>query len=225
MKKTLISLALMAVSAQASALTLTTGDIAFTGFNADKNYWSLVALTDLAANTQIFFSDNEWNGTAFTDTNEHTLLWNTGANTIGAGTVVLFTEVDNTSPTPDTITASYGTLALAAGGGTNLGLSATEDTLYAYLGTPTAPTTFLTAISSEVKGSAGYVAIERVTGTLHGKKGSFVLQHSGTMTRGAPGLSVTVVPDSGTDELEGLVGSMAIIIEDKKHSYRFDYTL
>lgn len=79
--------------------------------------------------------------------------------------------------------------------------------------------------TGSVRGSAGYVAIERVTGTLHGKKGSFVLQHSGTMTRGAPGLSVTVVPDSGTDELEGLVGSMAIIIEDKKHSYRLDYTL
>jgi hypothetical protein len=77
----------------------------------------------------------------------------------------------------------------------------------------------------EVKGSAGYVAMERVTGTLGGKKGSFVLQHSATMTRGVPELSVTVVPDSGTDELKGLSGTMKIIIEAGKHSYEFDYKL
>jgi hypothetical protein len=76
-----------------------------------------------------------------------------------------------------------------------------------------------------VKGSAGYVAIERVSGTLHGKNGTFILQHSGTMTRGAPQLSVTVVPDSGTDQLEGLAGKMAINIADGKHSYEFEYTL
>ena len=82
----------------------------------------------------------------------------------------------------------------------------------------------LTAMT-EVKGSAGYVAIERVNGTLRGKRGAFVLQHSGTMTRGEPHLSVTVVPDSGTGELEGLTGQMAIIITDGKHSYEFEYTL
>src|SRR5438445_13759827 len=60
--------------------------------------------------------------------------------------------------------------------------------------------------STSVKGSAGYVAIERVTGTLNGKNGSFVLQHYATMTRGAPQLTITVVPDSGTGELEGLSG-------------------
>jgi hypothetical protein len=76
-----------------------------------------------------------------------------------------------------------------------------------------------------VAGSAGYVAIERVTGTLCGKRGSFALQHSGTMNRGAPSLSVTVVPDSGTDELAGLRGSMQIIIEKGKHSYDFDYEI
>jgi hypothetical protein len=76
-----------------------------------------------------------------------------------------------------------------------------------------------------VDGSAGYVAIEKVTGTLHGRRGSFVLQHSGTMDRGAPSLSVTVVPDSGTDELVGLTGRMDIIIGGGKHSYRFDYQL
>ena len=76
-----------------------------------------------------------------------------------------------------------------------------------------------------VDGSAGDVAIERVTGSLHGRKGSFVLQHSGTMDRGAPSLVVTVVPDSGTEQLIGLTGRMNIIIEAGKHSYQFDYTL
>jgi len=78
---------------------------------------------------------------------------------------------------------------------------------------------------TDVKGSAGYVAIERVSGTLQGRSGTFVLQHSGTMTRGAPQLSITVVPDSGTGQLAGLAGKMAIIIADGKHSYDFEYTL
>ena len=82
----------------------------------------------------------------------------------------------------------------------------------------------LTAGTS-VPGSAGYVAIERVSGTLHGRSGSFALQHSGTMNRGAYSLSITVVPDSGTDQLAGLTGSITIIIADGKHSYEFEYTL
>jgi hypothetical protein len=80
--------------------------------------------------------------------------------------------------------------------------------------------------ATAIKNSAGYVAIERVSGTLNGQQGSFVLQHNGTMNRGAPQLSVTVVPDSGTDQLVGLSGNLAIIIApDGKHSYEFDYTL
>jgi hypothetical protein len=75
------------------------------------------------------------------------------------------------------------------------------------------------------KGSGGYVALERVTGTLHGRSGTFILQHSGTMTRGTPELSITVVPDSGTGQLAGLAGKMKIIIENGKHSYEFEYTL
>ena len=78
---------------------------------------------------------------------------------------------------------------------------------------------------TSVKGSAGYVAIERVSGTLQGRNGSFVLQHSGTMARGDFQLSVTVVPDSGTDQLAGLAGKMAINIIDGKHLYDFEYTL
>jgi len=75
------------------------------------------------------------------------------------------------------------------------------------------------------KGSAGYVAIEKVTGTLKGKKGTFIFQHSGTMNRGEPTLSITVVPDSGTDELQGLVGTMTIKIENGKHFYDFEYKI
>lgn len=80
--------------------------------------------------------------------------------------------------------------------------------------------------TTDVKGSAAYVAIERVTGVLNGHRGSFSLQHTGIMNRGAPQLTITVVPDSGTDDLTGLSGTMAIdIAPDGKHSYRFDYTL
>ncbi len=78
---------------------------------------------------------------------------------------------------------------------------------------------------TEVKGSGAYVAIERVTGTLHGRSGSFILHHLGIMERGAPRLSVTVVPDSGTRDLAGIAGTMTIIIAEGKHSYELAYTL
>ncbi len=81
------------------------------------------------------------------------------------------------------------------------------------------------AAMTEVKGSAGYVAIERVTGTLQGHKGTFVLQHNGIMNRNVPELSVIVVPDSGTDELKGLSGKMSINIVDGKHFYEFEYSI
>lgn len=81
------------------------------------------------------------------------------------------------------------------------------------------------AVSTDVEGSAGYVALERVNGTLHGRQGAFALQHTGTMTRGTPQLSISVVPDSGTGELAGLSGKMTINITDGKHFYEFDYTL
>jgi hypothetical protein len=78
---------------------------------------------------------------------------------------------------------------------------------------------------SPASGSAGYVAIERVTGTLNGREGTFALQHSATMNRGVPSLSVTVIPDSGTGALTGISGSLSITIENKQHSYTFDYSL
>jgi hypothetical protein len=74
-------------------------------------------------------------------------------------------------------------------------------------------------------GSGVYVAVERVTGALEGRSGSFLLHHTGIMTRGAPGLTVAVVPDSGSGELAGLRGSLNIRIEGGKHYYDFDYTL
>lgn len=78
---------------------------------------------------------------------------------------------------------------------------------------------------TNVKGSAGYVAIEKVSGSLHGRTGTFVLLHVGILNRGESYLNITVVPDSGTGALEGLLGTMNIINDAGKHSYTFDYTL
>ncbi len=82
----------------------------------------------------------------------------------------------------------------------------------------------LTALT-ETEGSAGYVAIERVSGTLGGRSGTFALQHSGVMTRGAQQLTITVVPDSGTGQLVGLAGNMEINIVGSEHLYSLEYTL
>jgi hypothetical protein len=73
-------------------------------------------------------------------------------------------------------------------------------------------------------GSAGYVAIEKFSGTVKGRKGTFILQHSGRMTKGKGQLTITVVPDSGTDELAGISGKLTIKIENGKHSYDFEYS-
>ena len=76
-----------------------------------------------------------------------------------------------------------------------------------------------------IANSAGYVALERVEGTLHGKQGAFVLQHNATMNRGEGTLNINVVPDSGTDQLNGLTGALTIIRKDGKHFYEFEYEL
>lgn len=81
------------------------------------------------------------------------------------------------------------------------------------------------ATGTPAEGSAGYVALERVTGTLAGKHGAFSLQHSAWMAGGKQGMTITVVPGSGTEELVGLSGSLLIIIADGQHSYEFSYTL
>jgi hypothetical protein len=80
-------------------------------------------------------------------------------------------------------------------------------------------------VQTAVKGSAGYVALERVTGTLAGRSGTFLLQHTGLMAQGTPSLTVTVIPDSGTADLVGLSGSMNIDLSTGAHLYTFDYTL
>lgn len=81
------------------------------------------------------------------------------------------------------------------------------------------------AATTPVKGSAGYIAVERVSGTLDGKRGSFVLQHSGIMGHGKQALAIEVVPDSGTGELKGLSGSLNIVVDDGQHFYEFEYSL
>jgi hypothetical protein len=81
------------------------------------------------------------------------------------------------------------------------------------------------AAGTPAKGSGGYVAMERVSGSLKGRSGTFVLQHNGTMSNGVYQLNVVVVPDSGTGQLAGLTGTMNIILKDGKHSYDFTYTL
>lgn len=126
------------------------------------------------------------------------------------------------------------TMAMHASGGFDVKLTpqATDDTLGRMSSDKqfhgdlegTSKGEMLTA-GTGVKDSAGYVAMERVSGTLAGRRGTFILQHSGTMTRGAPHLTITVVPDSGTGELVGLAGKMAITIDGGKHSYEFEYTL
>jgi len=90
--------------------------------------------------------------------------------------------------------------------------------------TGTAQGEMLTAVGA-VQGSAVYVAIERVSGTLHGRRGAFALHHTGIMNRGTQQLSVTIVPDSGTEQLEGIAGTLSITITDGKHFYDLDYTL
>jgi len=144
-------LALVAVAAATlpvafSAQALVTGDMAFTAFNADEDGWAMVTFVDLAANTKVFFSDNEWGGASF-NTGESFHQWVSGPSTITAGTVIRFKKVDVAA----TMSASLGTLSqVSVSGSTNLGLSQSADTLYAYVGTSAtaAPTAFLSAIST-----------------------------------------------------------------------------
>jgi hypothetical protein len=144
MYKTLIAAALAALAGSAHAIG--TGDIAFTSFNADEDGFSIVALADIAANTTIYFNDNEWNGSAIGaggafNTGEGYHTWNVGSALISAGTVVRFSAVDQASRA-----ASVGTLVSRG----DTGLNATAETVHAYLGTDdNTPTMFLAAVSSD----------------------------------------------------------------------------
>lgn len=81
------------------------------------------------------------------------------------------------------------------------------------------------AVGTAIDGSAGYVAMERVHGTLHGREGSFALQHHGVMNRGTPQLAISIVPDSGTEGLSGIAGALTIRIADGVHHYELAYSL
>lgn len=141
-RKTLIAAALLATGAAHAALS--TGDIAFTSFNADEDGLSFVTFADIAANTTIYFADNEWTGSAF-NTGESYNQWNSGSSSIAAGTVVRFSAYDKT-----TLSASVGSLSrVSVSGSSNWGIANSNETIYAYLGSSaTAPTSFLAAITN-----------------------------------------------------------------------------
>lgn len=151
MKKQLLAGAIAAMAAFNASALATAGDLAFTTFNADEDGWAMVALTNITANSTVFFTDNEWSGSAF-NTGESYTRWASGASVINAGSVIRFAKTDSAT----LLSSSFGTLtretvSLSA----NWGISQTEDTIYAYLGSSaTAPTTFLAAISNGVFGSA-----------------------------------------------------------------------
>lgn len=146
LKKTLFALPVLATALSAQALS--TGDLAFTSFNADEDGWSLVTFVDLAANTKIYFSDGTASSATTLGNNESSFQWNTGAAVIQAGTVVRFSAIDATDRS-----ASIGSFSVL--NSSNLGMSATAETVYAFLGTSaTAVTTMLTAASSEANSNS-----------------------------------------------------------------------
>ena len=148
--KTLFALAAIAAAALAPAHALTTGDLAFTAFNADEDGWSLVTFVDIAPNATVYFTDNEWTGTAFNG-GESYHAWTTGGSQIDAGTVIRFASIDTTS-----LSASIGTLARAAvSGSNNFGMSQSEESIYAYVASSVTGTpTFLAAITNTAFGTA-----------------------------------------------------------------------
>jgi len=108
-------------------------------------------------------------------------------------------------------------------GGATLGRASLDKTFHGEL-EGTSQGEMLTALTA-TPGSAGYVAVERVDGALHGRRGSFALLHTGVMARGEQRLTIAVVPDSGTGELQGLVGALKITIDEGQHAYEFEYEL
>ncbi|WP_132325291.1 MULTISPECIES: PEP-CTERM sorting domain-containing protein [Methylomonas] len=133
----------MAAGVNAHA-SLTAGDIAFTAFNADEDGLAFTTFKDIQANTNIYFADNEWTGSAF-NTGESYNVWNSGASLINAGSVIRFSAYDKS-----TLSASAGLLnRVTVSGSANWGLANSSETVYAYLGTSaTVPTTFLTAVTN-----------------------------------------------------------------------------
>lgn len=139
-RKTLIA-SLLCLSAVEANAALSTGDLVFTSFNADEDGWSLVTFVDITADSTIYFSDNEWDGNAF-NSSESFHTWNTGLVGISAGSVIRFSSIDTGARA-----ASFGTISAS---GSNFGISASSETIYAYLGSDiNTPSTFLTGISTE----------------------------------------------------------------------------
>lgn len=183
MNKTLLALAAAALTLNAHAQLTSAGDLMFTSFNADEDGFAMVALADISANTKVYFSDNEWGGSAF-NSGESYSSWVSGAATIAAGTVIRFSKVDSTTPG-----ASIGTFSReTVSGNTNWGISTSEDTIYAYLGTSaTAPTLFLSAITSGSFGSASTGSLDNTglnasNGAIKLSAGSDYAEYNGVRT-------------------------------------------
>lgn len=143
--------ALAALAAAPAAHALNAGDLAFTAINADEDGWALVALADISAGTTVYFTDNEWNGSAF-NTGESYHQWVSGSSTIAAGTVVRFSRVDFTD-----LSASVGTLTRASvSGSTNYGISTNEESIFMYQAATVSatPSVFLGAITTTAFGTA-----------------------------------------------------------------------
>ncbi|MFG6414528.1 PEP-CTERM sorting domain-containing protein [Roseateles sp. DC23W] len=134
-----------ALVSHSAVAALAAGDLAFTSINADEDGWSLVALADIDANSTIYFTDNEWNGSSF-NSGESYHRWVSGGATIAAGTVIRFQNIDDAT----SLSASFGTLSRASvSGSNNFGLSASEDSVYAYTASSATGTpTFLAAITT-----------------------------------------------------------------------------
>lgn len=151
MTKTLLALAAALIALPSHADLTSTADLAFTSFNADEDGFAMVALANIAPNTKVWFTDNEWSGSAF-NTGESYSSWLSGAGTIAAGTVIRFSKVDSATQ----LAASVGSFAReTVANSSNWGISTSEDTIYAYLGSnATTPTLFLSAVTTGTYGTA-----------------------------------------------------------------------
>lgn len=140
----LLTAAVAALASQA-ATALGTGDLVFSAFNADEDGWAMVAFADVAANTTVYFTDNEWNGSTAFNTGESYHRWTSGSSVIAAGTVIRFSKVDVAA-----LSSSLGTLTReTVSGSSNYGVANSNEVVYAFLGSSaTAPTTFLSAVTN-----------------------------------------------------------------------------
>jgi hypothetical protein len=196
---------LLAASAVSSQATLSAGDIAFTSFDADEDGLSFVAFRDISANTSVYFSDNEWSGDAF-NSGESYNVWNSGSG-IAAGTVVRFSAYDKTS-----LAASVGSLSrVTVTGSSNWGIANSNETVYAYLGSATLPTTFLAAITN-----GSFSADGPLTGTGL-VEGSSAIRLNAVATSATPDYAAYTGPRNGLasfNAYKSQVGTVANWIVD-----------